>query len=388
MLWMVTLRNLLIILGLLVGCGDTHKDHRALKDIPLLMQRYAEKPGPGTMVALPPVPLVPSSGGADARNLLSNPGFEDRQDYWKVSESDTAVCTRTHLLCTEGQFCFQVQPSATGHVFVSQTVAVNPRKFYSFSVFLLAPAASEAALEVRDTAGKTFLRGEALSGPMPAWSNVRLNFVTGNQTEKIEVGVYCSSTVEDSPILIDQCALYVLPTENFLPSGTMETAPEEGQIPEWYSRGKSAVLASEGYQSKYSLELPPCNDRVSPLFCLIPVRQQLEGRTVWISAMIKSVSDSSAPPPDVTLVLRSTGAGGQRSEVSATYPGTGKWTEGALLATMSAHAGDAADVPPSDILLFERPPGVEGRVFIDKVVILGIPEGHFDGGLAPAPLSR
>lgn len=113
------LRNSVIVLGLLVGCEDVHKDQRSVKDVPLLVQRYAEKPEPGTMVALPPVPLVQSSGGADAQNLLSNPGFEDRQDYWEVSESDTAVCTGTHLLCTEGRFCFQVQPSATGHVFVS-----------------------------------------------------------------------------------------------------------------------------------------------------------------------------------------------------------------------------------------------------------------------------
>ena len=382
------LRNSVIVLGLLVGCEDVHKDQRSVKDVPLLVQRYAEKPEPGTMVALPPVPLVQSSGGADAQNLLSNPGFEDRQEYWEVSGSDTAACTRTHLLCTDGRFCFQVQPSATGHVFVSQAVTVNPRRFYSFSVFLFAPAASEAALEVRDMAGKTLLRGEALSGPMSAWSHVCLNFVTGNRTEGVEVGVYCSSIAEDNPILIDQSALYALPTENFLSSGTMETAPEEGRMPEWYSRGKSVSPASEGYQSKYSLELPPCDDRVSSLFCLIPTRQQLGGRAVWISAMIKSVSDSSAPPPEVTLVLRSTGADGKRSEVSATCPGTGEWAEVTLLATMPEYAGDATDVPPFHVLFFERPPGVGGRVFIDDVVMLGIPEGRFDGGLAPTPAAR
>src|SRR4030042_5644224 len=117
------------------------------------------------MISLPPVPLFPTLESLAARNLLSNPGFEYGQLHWSVDGPDAAGHSGFDLLCTEGRFCFQVLPPATGETFVSQEAPVKPRTFYSFTAFLFAPDASEVALEVRDTAGNTLLGGSALSGP-------------------------------------------------------------------------------------------------------------------------------------------------------------------------------------------------------------------------------
>ena len=105
--------------------------------------------------------------------------------------------------------------------------------------------------------------------------------------------------------------------------------------------------------------------------------------------MIKSVPEGNAPPPDVTLVLRLEGVDGKRSETSTISRGSGEWTEAILLAKMPEYvSADATDAPPLNTLLFKRPAGINGRVFIDEVVMLAIPEGNFAGGLAPHPESR
>jgi hypothetical protein len=397
------LRNTVIILALLIGCKDAHKDaHKdqiSVKELPLLLQRYANAPEPGKMVAFPHVPLFKAPGDADARNLLSNPGFEDGQSPWQASGSHESVCAKTDLLCAEGRFSFQVLPPAAESVFVSQVKTIKPersdgtlkpRTFYLFTALLFVPGASEVALEVRDMDENTLLRSEAVPASTSAWSRASLTFVTGNRKQDIAIGVRCSDTSGNNPILIDQCALYAFPaTENFIPSGTMETVPEADKMPEWYVGSKSASPVEEGYQSKYAIELPPLSDRVSSLVCLIPARQQLEGRSVWFSAMIKSVPEGNAPAPDVTLVLRLEGVDGKRSETSTTCRGSGEWTEATLLAKMPEHvSADATDVPPFHTLLFKRPAGINGRVFIDEVVMLAIPEGDFAGGLAPPPESR
>jgi len=383
------LGSMLTAVALLAGCVDVHEDGSHVEDVPPLLQRYAEKPEPGTAIVFPPIPLPQTPANMNGENLLSDPGFRFGRVDWSVSGSQAAVCIKTDLLCTEGPFCLQVLPSARGETYISQTVAVKPRVFYSFSAYVFAPGASEATLEVRDAAGAQLLSGETASGAMSVWSHLSLTFVTGLRTEEIAVGIRCRDLEGNAPILIDQCALHAVPADNFIESGTMETAPEAERMPEWYCGGKSVSPASEGYQSKYAVELPLFNDRASSLICLIPMRRQLDGRAVWISAMVKSVSDGNAPRPEVTLVLRVTDSDGKRSRISAACPATGEWEEAVLLATMPEQtAGNTTDAPPFHVLLFERPRGVEGRVFIDEVVMLGIPEGRFDGGLAPTTPSR
>ena len=377
-----------VAVALLAGCADVHEDESD-GPVPPLLQRYAEVPEPGTAIVFPLIPLPQTPGNMDGENLLSDPGFRFGQVDWSVSGSQEAVCTKTDLLCTEGPFCLQVLPSPGGDAFISQAVAVKPRTFYSFSAYVFAPGASEAALEVRDAAGTHLLSSEPLRGSMPAWSHISLTFVTGFRKEEIAVGIRCQDLDGNAPILIDQCALHAIPTENFVESGTMETAPEEGRMAEWYCGGRSVSPTAEGYQSKYAVELPLLNDRASSLLCLIPMREQLEGRAVWISAMVKSVSDGNAPPPEVTVALRLGDDAGEQSRISTTCAGTGEWVETTLLATMPGQASeDKASVPPFHALFFERPPGVDGRVFIDDVVMLGVPEGRFDGGLASATPSR
>lgn len=383
------LRRVIVLAVMLVGCADVHEDQSYRETVPPLLQRYAEKPDPGTVVAFPTVPLFRSLGSTDTENLLWNPGFEHGRESWSITGPKTAVCAATDLLRAEGQLSLQVLPSPMGDVYVSQTVTMIPRTFYTFSAFLFAPGASEAALEVQDGAGNTLLRGESSNGPLSAWAHMSLTFVTGIQTEAIWVGIHCSDRKENAPILIDQCALYALPAESFIRTGTMESPYGPARMAEWYHRGKSISPVPAGYQSEYALELPSLSTGVSSLVCLIPTRQSLEGRDVWVSAMIKSVSKSNTPPPEVTLALRLVDAFGERSEFSTTCPATGKWEETILLAATAEHMyRDTPDPPYFQKLCFERPPSVEGRVLIDEVVMLGIPEGRFDGGLVPATSAR
>ncbi len=381
--------RMVIVVALLAGCADVHEGEGANGTVPPLLQQYAKDPEPGAAIEFPLVPLAQLPGKMAGENLLSDPGFRFGRVDWAVSGSRAAVCTKTDLLCTEGEFCLQVLPSANGEAYVSQTVAVKPRTFYSFSAYVFAPGASEVSLEVRDAAGAQFLGGEPLRGSMPAWSHVSLTFVTGFRTEEIAVGVRCQDLDGNAPILIDQCALHARAAENFIESGTMETAPEQGRMPVWYRAGKEVSPTAQGCQSQHAMELPMLIDRVSSLACLIPARQQLAGRTVWISAMIKTVSAGNTPPPEITLALRTTDAGGKPSRASATCQPTGQWTETSLLATVPEQpAGETADASPFHVLFFERPPEIKGRVFIDEVVMLAVPEGRFDGGLAPVAPSR
>ncbi len=380
----------LIVVASFVGCTLESGDEVHVERIPLLLQRYSVKPKPETLLVFPPVPLLRLPKGLDTSKHLSNPSFEYDRRYWAVSGPKTSVCGTTDLLSADGRFCLQVLISAGDEVFVSQTLRPKPRTFYSFSAIIFIPGIGEAALEVRDMAGNTLLRGDALSGPMSEWSYESLTFVTGNSTERITVGIHCSGAAETSPILIDQCAMRAFPpAENFLPSGTMETEPEEGRMPEWYVLGHGISPRSKGYQSEYALELPPIADRVSSVACLIPVRPQLDGRAVWISAMTKSVSEGDALPPEVDITLRLNDSEGALTRTQATSPATGDWVETTLMATMpNLFSGDDTLPPPFHVLFFERPAGIEGRAYIDEVVMLAIPEIRFDGGLPSAAPSR
>jgi hypothetical protein len=232
-----------------VGCAEESEEA-----VPPALQRYATPPPPGTLLVFPPVPLLRFQKGlVSGYNGLANPGFEEGANYWSVSDGNSSACSTTDRLSADGSFCYQVLPSVGGEVFVSQTLPLEPRTFYSFSALLFIPEASEAALEVRDLAGNTLLRGEAVSGPMSQWSYQSLTFVTENRTGKITVGVHCSSADESSPLLIDGCAVGVFPpVENLLDYESMEPKPEEEQS----QTGTSRARVSPPHQRAFTAGRP------------------------------------------------------------------------------------------------------------------------------------
>jgi hypothetical protein len=380
----LVLQGMVPLLVLLIGCRDGDSGERYVEESPTLLQRYdknPETPAEVTVFWYPPVPVVKSPEGLEAKNLLSNPGFENGQVRWTLTGSQTAEYAATDLLQVEGDVSLQVIPGKAATTFLSPTLALRPRSFYSFSAFLYSPGESDAALEVRDADGIALLSTEALSGPMSVWSWSSLRFITGMRTEGIRFGIRCSGNVNNDPFYIDQCALYALPSIELLQDGTMENVPEDGRMAVWYMNGKSASRTPESFHGTYGLELPPLAGRNSWLACLISPRQQLEARAVWVSAMVKSVSELNAQSPEVTLILRLKDAEGKRSTVSASYPTTGEWEEVTMLATMPEQiTGDPADEPPPQILVFQLPTGAKGRVLVDEVTMLGVPEGRFDGG--------
>ncbi len=372
---------LVSVLG--VGCAEESEEAVQVEAVPPALQRYATPPPPGTLIEFPPVPLLRFPKGLVPNyNGLANPGFEEGEDYWNVSDGNSSVCSTTDRLSADGRFCYQVLPSARGEVFVSQTLPLEPRTFYSFSALLFIPEASEAALEVRDLAGNTLLRGEAVSGPMSQWSYQSLTFITANPTGQITVGVHCSSADESSPILIDGCAVGVFPpAENLLGN----EKPGKEQSPNWYVSGKAISPTSEGFHSGQDLELPSGMNHRSRIVGLIPVRPELDGQTVWVSAMTKRIAEGGAPPPQVGFRLRLTNSEGLRSEILGATPPMGDWVETTFTATFPNLFGESATPPISFHALFiERRAGSKGRVQIEDVVMLKIPEGRFDGGLPPS----
>ncbi len=374
----------MLVLALSAGCKHPKEERAATAVEHSWADRYTTKPEPRTVTAFPPVPIAPAPKQAGTQNLFANPGFETGQEYWDVA-GDKDRCLVSRALSAEGQTSLQVLPAASGDVFVAQAKTLKPRSFYALSALVTAPDAGEATLEVHDAAGNVLMKGEPVKGPMSAWAPLALMFVSGNASGEMKLGVLVAGASGNAPVLIDRCELRTLPTENFLPSGTMEALPEDGAMPEWYAQGKSAPLADEGYQGDHAMEIPAPRDGDSTLACLIPTRAAIKGRAVWVSAMIRSKGAEKSAPPEVTMTLRLSAADGTRSEVSASCPGSGEWREATLTATLPDYSSeDSPDVPPFHVLLFTRPAGVEGRVLVDDVAMLAIPEGHFDGGLVPA----
>jgi hypothetical protein len=63
----------------------------------------------------------------------------------------------------------------------------------------------------------------------------------------------------------------------------------------------------------------------------------------------------------------------------------GDWVETTFTATFPNLFGEGATPPiPFHALFIERRAGSKGRVHIEDVVMLKIPEGRFDGGLPPS----
>jgi len=370
---------------LLIGCPDAQKDIDSVKSAETLTDRFPKSPEPGKLVAYPPVPLFPSSEATDAPNLLSDPSFEVGLAYWEVSAPNAAECYSFDTFCADGKICCHLRSSTPGDVLVSQVVPVSPTTFYSFSALVFAPGGSMAEPQVQDMASGNVVKGKPARGPMDAWTPLSLTFITGRKTEKVTISVKCADTDNNGPVLLDHCVLRMLPTDNLLPSGTMESPPENGQMPEWYVHGKAASPVSPGFGSDHALELPALQGENSSLYGLVLAHKSMAGRTVWVSAMVNMPPQQASPRPEVTLMLRLADQKGQYIRFSTTCPATGEWEEVTLLARIPEYeAPETSDLPPFQTLLIERPPEVEGQVLIDDVAIFPIPGGNFDGGLVPA----
>ena len=153
----------------------------------------------------------------------------------------------------------------------------------------------------------------------------------------------------------------------------------------WYLSGESVSATSAGYRSEHALELPSHARRASTIVGLVPVRPPLDGRPVWISAMTRSVPDGDGPAPQVDISLRFVESVELRQETRSTSPATDDWVETSFMATLPNVSGEVASLPfPFHTLFFDSPAGIEGRVYIDDVVMYIIPDGRFDGGLPSA----
>ncbi len=380
------LRCLLLISLLSFACSDAPVIQRVVRDVPSALRAYSDKPEPGTMIAFPPVPLVQTDKGSGDSNLMFNPDFEEGDRFWNVSGAAHATCAVTDVLSATGRSSLLILPSLGGNVFALQTVEVLPRTFYSFSALVFAAGESDVSLVVRDVESGAVLRANAINGPMNKWSNESISFVTGAATKTIAVGLHCADRSNNAPVLMDQCSLEVLSSQNLLPDGTMEIVPEQSQMPNWYSGGEGIGRVPEGYMSVHAAALPLLRNRVSSLECLIPGRQEIQGRPVWISAMVKCVPQDGEPAPDVILRLRLSDADGHPVEVSAMFPVLEEWTEITLSATLSTRS--AGDESGFDVLRVERPRGHRGRILVDDVMMFAIPGDDFAGGLVVSPASQ
>lgn len=355
--------------------------------IPPQLQQFAQKPDPGSMVALPPVPLARSAVAGESANLLLNSSFEKGQSPWVVTGS-TASGSPTDLLAADGGNSFQMLPPVSDRGALFQIVNLGPRTFYLLSAMLYVPGAGETMLQVRDATAATEVLSDAIAGAASQWIHASSVFVTGMKTKDASVGIQCTGSAGSSPILIDDCALHALASKNYIDNGTMEVELDPEQAPAWYFRGRPAQVVEGGYESERALELPLLGARASSLACLVPRREELAGRAVWLSAMAKCLIEDGTPPP-ITITLITTGPDGEAVRQSTTISGSDDWVEVALGATMPEQSPEkAAETPPFDILQFECPAGSRGRVLIDDVVMLGVPDGHFSGGLALADNSR
>ncbi len=379
----------MMTLALIAGCENVPDEPDVVADAPPLLAAYAAKPAPGTIVALPPVPLFPSRKETDVAPLLLNADFEQSGRFWAMSGSDLAECTVTDILSGDGRHCLQALPSPGGEVFISQTIDVMPSTFYAFSALVFAPGNSELNLEVRDPRTGAVLTSHAISGPLTAWSRVAIAFVTGVQTDMATVGFRCIDRADNAPVLIDHCEFYALPAKNSIPDGRMETAPEEGKTPLWYAAGRPSVLVPGGYQTTSATELPLLMYSDSSLVYFVPDLKDLQGRSVWISAMVRCEADDEDVIPGMTLGLKATQADGNRTDVSAEFPATREWKEFTVRVTIPKRSAEvAANMSAPDLLFITAPKGYRGRVLIDDVSMFAIPRGDFVGGLAPKPSSN
>ena len=371
-----------LLVFIALGCGN--RDAMDADGVHPVLLSYTETPEPGVMRPLPHAVYDPSFARIGSENLLYNPSFDNGLVSWTLHGPGRARYDIIDEFRTDGEAGLQLIPSARGEATVVQTVDVKPQTFYAFSAFIFLPGESEAVLEARDEERDAVVASESLRGPRSEWSQIGMAFVTGAQTTHISVGIRGIDHADNAPILIDQCALNELPPRSFLRENTMRNESDEERMAEWYTGGASATPVSDAFRGEHAFELPLRLGRPATLFALIPSRAELEGRDVWVSAVIRSESYGGRPGPNVTMKLQLTNADGDQTEVSETVPATGDWVEAALHATIPEQiVQDEAGGLPFQVLRFERPSGIEGRVLIDEVKVLEIPNLPFSGGLVP-----
>lgn len=360
----------------IAGCSGGPEDRPRIdaSALPPLLQRYAAPLEPGKLLAFPSIPLSDTPEDPAIVNLLEDASFEYGGANWAIDGEGNYDIEKTSVLATDGSFSLAVLPKQPSNVTLSQSETARSRTPYDFNVLVFAPGAGDFNLEIRDSELGIVYRSETVRGPMSGWSRLRLPLVTGIETRQITVNLHCMNLALDNPVLLDQSVLAELPAENLLPDGTMEFIAEEDQMPLWYLNGQGAWPASEGYRGKLSFELPGFPGRSSSLVRMIPGRKELEGKAFWISAMIKSVSEGGGSPPPVTIAFHAKGADGTNQEFSKVFSGGGDWTEVSFMASMpEILLKNEGDLPPFQMLWFERPDDFAGQVYIDEVIMIEVP---------------
>jgi len=380
---------MIMVTSLVLGCGGKDNAVVAEGDSADPLDAFTKDLEPGEMVFLPIIPQFEAAAGVYAENLLSNPGFEmGGQDWavgWKVEGGGAAEVSRRDSVRTEGQFSLQLHTSPHEEVIVSQGIAPIPRRVHSVSAYVFAPGASEVTLELCDTTGALLMASEPASGPMTAWSFLTFSFYAAAPAGQAVLNVRCKSLGDEVSVLIDECTLFALPGENLLPSGTMESEPEEGRAPQWYLGGKSIRPEAEGYESKLAVELPAGSGNA--LIGLIPASPEVENQELLIAAMLRRLPGGSRVSPEVTLALNTAGSEDERPAVSATDPASGTWEEIALSGRIPARSeAEQTSAVPFHVIQIERLPGSDGQVFVDEVVVNSVPD-DFKGVLRLQPAS-
>jgi hypothetical protein len=343
--------------------------------IPEPLRKYSQPLDAGAVVAFPAVPLLKSASDVYSDNLLSDPGFEYGDLDWSVSGSDGARGAKTDVLRAEGQYAHQLMSTSKGESFLSQNTALEPRTFYRFTALVYMPGDGSVVFEVRDSENTSLVTGKALAGPTEHWTQIQTSFATGAAGGEYVVGLRSESTDAGMPILVDQAALHPLKIENVLPAGDMNTDAHSDRMATWYHRSRAISAMGEGYQEGVSFELPPRTHHPSTLVGLIPGHLKLVGRHVWISAMVQASSESGGIPVEVTL---SVGAqSGDSQAVASRNLTSGLWEEIAAVASIPAQTdGGRANY---QVLTLSRPAAKGGRVFVDDVRVLPLPDEHFAG---------
>jgi hypothetical protein len=367
--------------GLITGCKGTEKKKPA-KSEPPVGQISAQPVEPGRMSSFPPIPIALAPGEASGDNIFQNAGFEGGDAPWSLA-GGSGKPALTQSLCAEGKSSLQVEPTPSGDVFAYQTPALTPRSFYSLQALVFTSGAGEATPEVRDKAGNVLISGDSVKGPVAAWTPAGLIFVTGAAPSEIEVGFKVSG---GASVLIDKCFFSPLPTINVFDAGTMENAPSEDKMAIWYLKGAQLNPVTPGHDSEHALELPMSGESDSSITGLIDLKT-LRGQRVWISAMIKSVGEGTAPGPEVTMEWKCPGSGSNATASSTCAP-SGDWADAGIFAEIAPkdESQQAVGQSPLGNLSFTRPAGVKGQVLIDDVAIFFVLEDGFKGGaFLPAP---
>jgi len=200
----------------------------------------AAKPAPGTMIATPPVPVLPVDKRFVGNNLIEDGGFERAMGgepvSWKLDAAVPCKVERVQDCYAEGQYSLRVAVPGNQSFEATQRVENHGHKEYVFRCLVLAKDVSgQVRLAVCDTAenGKIVsAQSEAITGTRTEWTPLQVEFAVPATILDFAVALRHEAAGEGSSAMgtvwFDQCELYMLgepSRQNLLRNGDFSEGP-------------------------------------------------------------------------------------------------------------------------------------------------------------------